>query len=212
MQIKDSIVNVCHKVYQNKFVAAYDGNISVRGSESSFFITKSAKNKGEVSCDDILEIDLKGDVINGIGKPSTEYKIHALAYQERDDVNAVVHCHPIYTSAFSVTDSKLNTEILPEVYLNLGNIAECEYATPSTEEVAQSMMPYISDHNVFILKNHGAVAFGKDIWEAYFRMEKLEHFAQTLFIAKQLGGIRNIKENKLEELKTVARTVYGMKI
>jgi L-fuculose-phosphate aldolase len=206
------LIDICHKVYEKRFVSAYDGNLSVRTSVNSILITRSGINKGQVREKDILEIDLHGNIISGSGKVSTENKIHLFAYSYRKDVNAVVHCHPVYTTAFAVSHCEFPSNILPEVVLTLGNIHICEYATPSTEQVPDSLKPYIKNGWAFILKNHGAVTLGVSIIDAYYKMEKLEHTAKILTAAKLLGGPVSITAEKIDELLSISENVYGIKI
>ena len=102
MSQKKKLVEICHKVYFKGFVAAYDGNISVRTKNNTVLITRSGICKGDVTERDIIEIDLNGKVLSGKQKISTEHKIHLYAYQKRKEVNAVVHCHPTYATAFAL--------------------------------------------------------------------------------------------------------------
>ncbi len=204
------LVEICHRVYEKGFVAAYDGNLSVKISEDRFLITRSGVCKGEITEDDILEIDSSGKLLNGKGKVSTEAKIHLFAYLNRDDVKAVVHCHPVYATAFAAYGEGFTKDIFPEVILTMGKIPLCEYGTPSTEELPESMKPHIKGSWALLLKNHGAVSFGKNLKDAYYKMEKLEHSAKTLFIARMLGGEKEIPENKVNELLGIAKSVYGI--
>ncbi|HEX7356602.1 MAG TPA: class II aldolase/adducin family protein, partial [Ignavibacteriaceae bacterium] len=143
MSQKKKLVDICHRVYAKGFVAAYDGNISARTSDNTILITRSGVCKGEVTEKDIAEIDLDGRLLSKKVKISTEHKIHLLAYQKRKEVNAVVHCHPIYTTAFALIGKGLDKHFLPEVFLTLGKIPVCKYATPSTGQVPKSLEPYI---------------------------------------------------------------------
>jgi L-fuculose-phosphate aldolase len=206
------LVEVCHRVYNKGFVSAYDGNLSLRTPNNTILITRSGINKGDVTPEDIIEIDIDGKIISGSKKITTENKIHLLAYKKRKDVNAVVHCHPVFTSAFAVSRDSFPSDILPEVILILGRIPVCKYGTPSTDEVPDSLLPYIDNGWAYILQNHGAVALGKDIYDAYYKMEKLEHTARILTAASLIGGATPIPENKLEELFAISEKVYGIKI
>ncbi len=208
-QVND-LVDVCHRVYMKQFVSAYDGNLSVKLSENSFLITRSGVCKGDVTEKDILEIDSSGNVLNGSGKVSTEVKIHLFAYLHRKDVSAVVHCHPIYSTAFAAFGEGFRKNIFPEVVLTLGEVPLCEYGTPSTDELPNSMLPFIHSASALLLKNHGAVTFGKNIMDAYFKMEKLEHQANIIFLARLLGGEKEIPDNKVEQLLGIAKSVYGI--
>lgn len=211
MSLKEKLVEVCHKVYEKGFVAAYDGNISARTENNSILITRSGKCKGEVTVDDLIEIDLSGKIISGNGKISTENKIHLLAYSTRNDVNAVVHCHPPYSSAFALTGEGLKDHYLPEVVLTLGKIPLCRFAVPSTDEVPESMKPFIEHSWALLLENHGAVTFGKDIYDAYYKMEKLEHAAKIIFLAKQIGNPNKLSDEAVKKLYEMSEKTYGIK-
>lgn len=212
MQQREELIAFCHKVYEKNFVSAYDGNLSVRTSNGTILITRSVVCKGDVTDKDILEINMNGEIINGAGKISTENKLHLFIYQNRKEVNAVVHAHPVYATAFASARESLDRPVFPEVILTLGRIPLCKYATPSTDELPESLKNHINYANVFLLENHGAVSVGVNIKQAYFRMEKLEHTAKTMFIANKLGGVREIPKYKLEALYSVAEKSYGIKL
>lgn len=211
LSLKKELVKICHKVYEKGFVSAYDGNISALTSDRTVLITRSSVCKGEVTEDDIYEVDLRGRMIRGRGKVTTEIKIHLFVYEMRRDVKAVVHCHPVFATAFSAAGEGLTKNVFPEVILTMGKVPLCDYATPSTDDVPKSMMPYIQHAWAFLLKNHGAVTLGPDLQKAYYKMEKLEHAAKIIFIARLLGGEQEIPKNKLAELLRISEEVYGIK-
>lgn len=211
MQIRKELTEICHKVYDKGFVSAYDGNLSVRLDDRRILITPSGKCKGEITEDDLIEIDYNGKLLSGNGKVSTEAKIHLVAYNKRKDISAVVHCHPVYATAFATVGEGLTHPVFPEVVLALGKVPLCRYATPSTDDLPDSMLPFIDYAWAMLFENHGAVTFGKNIKGAYFRMEKLEHTAQTLIAARVLGREKILPRNKLKELYDIAEEVYGIK-
>ena len=210
MQIRKKLVEICHKVYEKGFVSAYDGNISVATPNNTFLITRSGICKGDVTVDDIVEIDSAGKIINGEGKVSTEFKIHLFAYSRRMEVNAVVHCHPVYATAFASLGEGLTKHIFPEVMLTLGKVPLCKYETPSTEELPMSLEPYIDYAWAFLLQNHGAVTLGKNLDDAYYKMEKLEHSAKTIFTARVMGGEKELTFEKVKELFEMSKQTYGI--
>lgn len=212
MSLTKELVEICHKVYEKGFVSAYDENLSARIDDNKILITPSAKCKEDIEEKDLLVIDYKGNLLSGYGKVSTEVKIHLIAYNKRNDVNSVIHCHPIYSTAFSALGEGLTRPVSPEVILSLGKVPLCKYGTPSTDELPNSMLPYIEWAWAFLLENHGAVTFGKTIKGAYFRMEKLEHAAHTIFVARLLGREKTIPLIKLKELYSISEEVYGIKI
>jgi L-fuculose-phosphate aldolase len=210
MSDKEKLVEICRKVHGKGFVAATDGNISTVTSDNTFLITRSGISKGAVTEDDILEIDGSGKILDGKGKLSTEFKIHLFAYSRRREVNAVVHCHPVYATAFASCGVDLSKHIFPEVILTIGKIPLCKYATPSTDALPLSMEPYIDFAWAFLLQNHGAVTLGQNLDDAYYKMEKLEHSAHTIFAAKLLGGEQELSFEKVKELINLARETYGI--
>lgn len=212
MSLKSELVEACHKVYAKGFVSAYDGNLSVRTNRKTILITPSGKCKGEISEKDLIEIDYKGTILKGMGKISTETKLHLLAYQKRDDINSVIHCHPIHATALATAGEGMTNPVFPEVILSLGPVHLCKYATPSTNELANSTLPFIKFAWALLLENHGAVTFGKNIKEAYYRMEKLEHAAHTLIMTRIIGKEKIISSSKLKQLYSIAEKVYGIKV
>lgn len=204
MKLEEELVEACHKVYKNKFVAAFDGNLSTRIDANKILITRSGVNKGDVTLNDILTIDNEGNLIDGIGKVSTEAKIHLKIYNNRKDISSVIHCHPIYATAIAASLENFPNNIFPEVILTLGKIPICKYATPSTKRLAESLNPYVDFANVMLLSNHGAVAVGENIKTAYYRMEKLEHISKTIFIAQSMGNIKTLSDEEISELHTIA--------
>jgi L-fuculose-phosphate aldolase len=206
------LISICHKVYNKGYVSASDGNLSVRTSQDTVIITRSGICKGEVQKEDLIEIDYNGNIISGSGRISTENKIHLYIYSKREDVKAVVHAHPVYTTAFAAARDTYPLNIFPEVILTLGDIPVCGYGTPSTDQVPESLAPHIYKGWAYILKNHGAVTLGKSIGDAFYKMEKLEHTSKILTAASLLGGANSIPEAKVEELLSISEKVYGIKI
>jgi len=212
MNFKKQLVKICHKVYKKGFVAAFDGNLSVRIGENKFLITRSGINKGEVTENDIITIDSNGNIIEGIGKVTTEIKLHLKIYNSRKEVNSVIHCHPIYATAIATSRKNFPNNIFPEVILTLGKVPICNYATPSTDELANSLNPFVDYANVFLLSNHGAVSVGETIEIAYFRMEKIEHISKTIFVAESIGNMKKLEKEQIGELYAIADKTYGINI
>ncbi len=211
MSLRKKLTEVCHKVYEKGFVAAYDGNLSARTLNNTVLITSSGKCKGEITENDILEIDLKGNIITGEGKVSTESKIHLFAYSRRTEIHAVIHCHPPFSTAFALAGSGLTEHYLPEVLLSLGKVPLCKFALPSTDEVPESMNPYIDYAWAFLLENHGAVTLGQNPDDAYYKMEKLEHSSQIIYLSKQLGNPNKLSDEVVSKIYEIAEKTYGVK-
>ncbi len=199
-QIKQEICEVGHRLYAHGFVAANDGNISVKLNENEFYCTPTGVSKGSLTPDMIIKIDAEGNKIEGTLNPSSEIKMHLRVFRERPDVNAVVHAHPPVATAFTVAGIPLDRYILPEAVLTIGDVPTCAYATPSTMEIPDSLMPYIQEHDAFMLKNHGALTVGNTLTRAFFTMEEVEFNAKIMKYAMELGRIQEIPEEKMYEL------------
>lgn len=185
---KQDICEIGRRMYARELVAANDGNISIKVEENKLLITPTMMSKGYMVEDDIILIDYEGNVLMGSKKPSSEYLLHTTVYKNRQDINAIVHAHPVTVSAFAICSRPVDMRYMPEAIMSLGVFPVAEYARPSTRQLAQSIMPYINDHNGCILANHGAVSWAKDIYSAYYIMEQLEFYCKTSLVAEHMGN------------------------
>jgi L-fuculose-phosphate aldolase len=129
--------------------------------------------------------------------------MHLLIYRERPDVKAVCHAHPPHGTAFAVAGLAIDQPILSEVILTLGCVPLAAYGTPSTEELTREMQPFVKHHNALLMANHGAVAYGADLWQAWDRLETLEHTAKIAILSRMLGGSKNLPADAIEKLINV---------
>ncbi|MBI3586516.1 MAG: class II aldolase/adducin family protein [Ignavibacteriales bacterium] len=212
VDIANRIVSVCHRLYEHGFVTAMDGNVSARLPNGNFLVTPSSLNKGNVTEDDLIEVTMTGESVIGNRKVSTELGMHLFIYAQRSDVHAVVHAHPTYASGFAVARRTLPENILPEVIVSLGTIPLAQYGTPSTKELAESLRPFVKTASAILLANHGVVTYGSDVDDAYFKMEKVEHVAHIAFVARMLGGERQISAVDKEKLKKLSGSTYGKNV
>jgi L-fuculose-phosphate aldolase len=207
-----SIVDVCHRLYARGFVTATDGNVSVRLTNGNFLTTRSGLNKGLVTADDLIEVDRLGAPVRQSAvpyRPSTEFGMHLYIYSQRADVGAVVHAHPTHATGFAVAGQALSDCVFPEVIVGLGAVPLARYATPSTDEVARSLEPFVKQADAILLANHGVVSYGPDVMDAYFKMEKVEHAAHILFVARMLGGENVLSQENVEKLRGISQGSYG---
>lgn len=207
--IRQDIVEVGRRMYNRQFVASNDGNISVRIADNELLITPTGVSKGYMTTDDMLKVDLDGNVLSGSKKPSSEMKMHLVVYKNRPDVFAVCHAHPQKATAFAVARQICKEIALPEVIFSIGNVALSDYATPTTEELPKSIEKLIKTTDAILLSNHGALTVGKDVFDAYYKMETLEHFAGIILYARQLGGEQGLTSREISELLRIRRETYG---
>jgi L-fuculose-phosphate aldolase len=199
-EIAQQLVAVCKALYHRGFVTANDGNVSVRLPGGNILTTPTSLNKGRVTERDLVEVTINGAPVTPGATPSSELGMHLYIYQQRIDVNAVVHAHPTYATGFATARIPLDQPLYPEVIFGLGTIPLADFAIPSTKEVADSIAPFVQSANAILLMNHGVVAFGKNLDDAYFKMEKVEHAAHITFVARMLGGEKSLTVEQVGKL------------
>jgi L-fuculose-phosphate aldolase len=205
------IVEVGRRLWTRGFVASNDGNISVRIDAEHLLMTPASVSKGFMTTDMMVVTDLEGRLLSGSPgrKPSSEIQMHLVVYRERPDVGAVVHAHPPLSTGFAVAGIPLDRAVLAEVVTTLGSIPIAEYGTPSTQELADAVAPYVRMHDGLLLANHGALALGRDLFGAYYKMETIEHFARISLVARMLGGERLLSREEVLRLQDL-RGRYGI--
>src|ERR671913_2394163 len=196
---KQDLIRVCHLMYERSYVVSSDGNVSVRLDDGRILATPTMTCKGRMTEDSLALTDLDGKPLND-RKASSELAMHLLIYREREDVRSVCHAHPPHGSAFAVAGLAIDQPILSEVILTLGCVPLAEYGTPSTDELTDAMLPLVKHHNALLMANHGAVAYGDGIWQAFDRLETLEHTARIAILSRLLGGSKNLPADAIEKL------------
>lgn len=189
-------------MYERSYVVSSDGNVSVQLDDGRVLATPTMTCKGRMTEDSIAITDLEGNALNN-RKASSELAMHLLIYRDRPDVKAVCHAHPPHGTAFAVAGLAIDQPILSEVILTLGCVPLAEYGTPSTDELSDAMRPLVKHHNALLMANHGAVAYGSDLWQAWDRLETLEHTAKIAILSRVLGGSRNLSPDAIEKLINV---------
>lgn len=211
MKEREAICDVCHKMWQLGWVAANDGNVSVKLEDGTFLATPTGISKSFITPEKLVHIDENGEVLDGLEgyKPSSEIKMHLRCYKDRDDVGAVVHAHPPTATGFAVAQLDMDRYTMIETVVAIGSVPVTPYGTPSTEEVPEAIAPYLPEHDVLLLENHGALTVGADLITAYYRMETLELYAKISLTAHLLGGEKEISEDNIHRLIDM-RKKYGV--
>ncbi len=206
-QIKELMCDIGRRVWQKGMVAANDGNFSVKLNDNEFLCTPTGVSKGFMTPEYICKVDAQGNVLeaNEGFRPSSEIKMHMRIYEKRPDVNAVVHAHPIYATAFAIAGQPLDQPIMPEAVIFLGEVPLAKYGTPSTNEVPDSIEEYLPYVNQVLLENHGALTWGSDLLSAYHKMESVEFYANLMYKAKMLGGAQVLNDEQVGKLIDLAK-------
>jgi L-fuculose-phosphate aldolase len=209
-QLRADIVEVGRRMYDRRYTAANDGNISARLGTDRLLMTPKGVCKGFMSPDMMCVTDLNGRKLEGDRDPSSEMLMHLEVYRQRPDVQAVVHAHPPTATGFAVAGIPLDRAVLAEVLTTLGSIPIAAYATPSTQELPDAVRKYIKAHDGMLLANHGALTVGSDLYSAYYKMETIEHFATISLVARVLGRENLLAREEVVRLQEL-RGTYGIK-
>ena len=196
---RKTIIEIGKLLYERGYVVSSDGNVSIRLNENRVLASPTMTGKGRMTEDGLALTDMTGKPLND-KKASSELAMHLLIYKMRPDIKAVCHAHPPYGTAFAVAGLAIDQPILSEVILTLGCVPLTGYGTPSTNELTESMKPFVEHHNALLMANHGAVAYGADLWQAFDRLETLEHTAKISILAKSLGGANDLPKDSIEKL------------
>jgi L-fuculose-phosphate aldolase len=204
-RLRHELVRFGSMLHEAGFVAATDGNLSVRLEDGRVMITPTGFSKGMMQAEDMVIVDSKGRKLEGRHNASSETEMHLAIYEERRDVQAVVHAHPCTATAFACSGMSLEEPICAEVVMTLGKVPLAPYATTGTPELTQNIRPFIRDHQAILLANHGVVTYGDDLLSAYLRMEAVEHFARVTLSARQLGSAQVLTPLQLDALADAKR-------
>ena len=198
--LRKDICEVGRRVYQRGFVAANDGNISIRLEADRVLCTPTGVSKGYLNEDMLAICDMDGEQVAGSMKISSEIRMHLEIYKMRADVSAVVHAHPPTATGFAVAGIELTKCVLPEVIVSLGGIPLADYGTPGGPDIVEPMKPLLRDYDAVLMANHGVVTLGSHVMDAHFKMETVEHFAKIALVAQQLGGLHTLADKDVDDL------------
>ena len=201
--LRQQLVEVCHLLYHRGYVAGHDGNVSCLLEGGRVLVTPSGVCKGRITAERLVICDLEGKALSGWGHPSSETAMHLAVYRTCPTAQAVVHAHPPAATAFAVCRRGLEIPYLTETVSGLGPVPVAPYALPSTEEVPRSVEPFLPRHTAILLANHGALTWGEDLWQAFDRMETVEHTAKIYAQVQALGGGVPLTEEQVSALRAL---------
>lgn len=209
-QAKAAILEAGQKIYQRGLVAANDGNLSVRVGENALWVTPTGVSKGAMTEEMLVKLDLDGNVLEGIRKPSSETKMHLRIYREDPLIRAVVHAHPPIATAFAAAGIPLDRPVLQEAVVQLGTVPVAPFALPGSQGVADSVAPYCRQYRALLLEYHGAVTWGDTMEQAHYRLECLEQLAAVTLHLRALGCDRVMPETLVRDLEGL-RPSWGIR-
>ncbi len=203
--LRGQLVKCMVSLHRRGLMTGVGGNASIRieGSEE-VLITPSGLYKPELKEEDIVKIDLSGNILEGIFKPSIEWYFHTAIYRSRQDVNAVIHTHSPVTMGLALAGKKLEPITL-EAAVMLADVPILEFRYPGTKELGELVGENILGHRAVILQNHGVVAVGYDLIEAITTIEVLEEVSTMTFVASHFGGAKLIPPDQIELIRKLYR-------
>jgi L-fuculose-phosphate aldolase len=208
-QHREEIVRFGRMLHDRGYIAATDGNLSVRLDHETVLSTPTGMSKGMLEPEDLVVVDMKGKRVTGRRQVSSEIGMHLLIYSHRPDAHGIVHAHPPTATGYAAAGLPLNQALVSEIVLSLGCIPLARYATPGTPELVQVLEPLVPQYDAILMANHGVVTYGDDLAWAYMKMETVEHFAQIALVTHLLGRQQLLTQDEVSKLVD-ARARYGL--
>ena len=203
--LASQIIELARLGWQRGYLSASDGNISARLDNDRLLITPTGVGTVFMNPDDLVEVDLDGQVISAQGrKPSGELALHLAAYRARPSARVVLHAHPPYACALAQAGRDFDCSAQPEMLYHLGSVPTVPYATPASPDIVAQVEPFLAEHRALLLDHHGTLTVGRDLAQAFVLTEMLEHGARVLAIGDNLGGATPLPMDEQERLRALS--------
>jgi L-fuculose-phosphate aldolase len=209
-QSRRDIVQFGQMLHERRFIAACDGNLSVRLDKNRILVTPTGVSKGMMKTSDLVIVDMAGRKLKGRREVTTEIGMHILIYRLRPNVAGIVHAHPPTATGFAAAGMALDQPLVCEVVIGLGSIPLAPYGTPGTPELAETLEPLVPQYDAILMANHGVVTYGVELQSAYMKMETVEHFAEITLVTQALGRQQPLASEDLKKLATVRSKYFGL--
>jgi L-fuculose-phosphate aldolase len=200
-------------MHQGRYIDGTAGNISARLDDGHILATPAGLAKGFMQPEQLIVVDMNGEKVgphteaNRNLRPTSELLMHLECYRQRPDVWGVVHAHPPTAVALTIAEISMRTCVIPEAILVLGVIPTARYSTPSSAENCEAIRALIPGHDAIMLSYHGSLTVGPDVWQAYLKLETVEHTATILHRAAQLGPIQPLPPEQVIKLLEQRRSL-----
>ena len=200
-RLRGDLARFGRRLHRAGFTPGTAGNLSVRLDHERLLVTPTGVSKCFLKSADMVIVDLRGRLLAGTRKVTSELSMHLAVYEQRGDIEAVIHSHPPIATACACAGRGQDEMLCQEAVMTLGVVPLARYATTGTAEVAASLAPYISGHDAILMANHGAVSYGNSLLDAFQKMETLEHLAQVALAAHQLGSAQPLSSQQVQALQ-----------
>jgi L-fuculose-phosphate aldolase len=198
----DTFVGICHRLSDRMYVTGYGGNLAWKMEDDVLLITPTQTNKGDVTAQNVVFINGKGETLEGQNRPTGETPMYLNFFRERPDIQSVIHCHPPLTNAFAIIKGKnwLMSPLFPETITEIGPVPVVPYGEPLTQKLADNFLPFLPKYNAFLMENHGLVIMSSlDINWTMMNTELLEMTSMHIHNAMIYGN--DLKEISKEDLR-----------
>lgn len=193
----ERLVKAMARIYQYRMTTTSGGNLSIRDEDGSIWITPARVDKGSLRVEDIVRVLPDGST-EGRHKPSSEFPFHQRIYQQRPDLKAIVHAHPVALVAFSICGKAPDTRLFSKAHAVCGDVGFAPYALPGSDLLGRRIAEvFAAGHDCVMLENHGVVVGGADFPDAFQRFETLEFVAKTVVKARALGEVRYLTDGQV---------------
>ncbi len=211
--LRNELIRVNRVVAERGLIRSSDGNISVRLDQNSLLITPSGVYKSWMAPEDLIVMNMDGTVVQAGGglRPTSETLMHLEVYRRRADVQAVIHAHPPFSTALTISGKPFPVDLIPEVLIALGDVPTATYSTPGTQEMTDSIHELILSHNCLLLSHHGSLTVGSTLVEALIALERMEHAAYTFWISQAFGLPIPLSPENLDTLREIGDQVRSMR-
>lgn len=204
--LREEIIRVGRKLWQRQYVDGNGGNISVRLGQQYVLCTPTMMCKADMQPADICLSDLDGNILAGDRLRTSELMLHLEIYKANPAARAVVHCHPPHATAYAATHTAPPNNFITEFELFIGPVAVAPYETPGTRAFAETIIPFVEDHNTILLANHGIVCWSDTVTHAEWLVEILDTYCRTILLAQQTGHpLVPISDEKINDILAVKR-------
>lgn len=196
---RDEIMQTMSRIYGYRMTTTSGGNLSIRDETGDIWISPARVDKGNLTRNDIVCVKPDG-TIEGLHPPSSEFPFHKAIYEARPDIKSIVHAHPVALVAFSICQTVPNTKLFHQTHSVSGKIGFAPYACPGSEQLGQNIAATFAEGcDSVILENHGVVVGGDSLGSAFQRFEAFEFAGKTLIKAQQLGEVRYLDDDQLQQ-------------
>ena len=205
----EEFLNVCMWLSDRRFVTSHGGNLAYRVEDNVYIITPTRRYKNILQAEDLVFVNIDGDVLEGSREPTGEMPMYLNLFQARPDIRSAIHCHPPYTNAFTIMKgiNWLMRPVFPELIIEAGPVPVVPYGEPLTQELADNFKPFLQNYNTFLMENHGLTAISPSgLTRLMHIIDMVEVSAISILSALAAGEVKEISRQEVENLANTMKT------